>query len=331
MRGTSFAMGVVIAATFMLPRGAEAADLPYAAVEVAPARVELAVVDGGPITRQFTVANLSSSPEVVTIEQADFTVVNDAYQILPSKATPWSISAGLTLSATTLPLKPKGQVRVDLTYTPLSQTAVRAGALLFTPTVTAAEPKGGMALVVKPQVMVPVLAVPSGSDGKLDSRVQLSGRTRPLELLTAIPLGGVSFQEPGTIQARSTWINTGNAIGRWDVWTTWTNLGHDYAQVESPPAVSLPGQTVSVTADTALDINHHGRVELTPTFGIITVHATGQLILLGQASNQVNTVDELVIVAPWRVLGVLLVVLALAWWVIRRRTMPHRKRSVQLR
>jgi hypothetical protein len=323
MRGISFGIGVVVAATVMLPRGAEAADTPYAAVEVAPARVELAVVDGGAITRQFTVANLSTSPEVVTIEQADFTVVNDAYQILPSKATPWSISTGLTLSASTLSLKPKGQVRVDLTYMPLSQTAVRAGALLFTPTVTGAEPKGGMALVVKPQVMVPVLAVPSGSDGKLDSRVRLSGRTGPLELLTAIGLGGVSFQEPGTIQARSTWINTGNAIGRWDVWTTWTNLGHDYAQVESPPAVSLPGQTVSVTANTALDINHHGRVELTPTFGIITVHAAGELVLLGQASDQVNTREQLVIVAPWRVLGVLLVVVALPWWVVRRRTMPQ--------
>jgi hypothetical protein len=178
--------------------------------------------------------------------------------------------------------------------------------------------------VVKAQVMVPVLAVPSGSDGKLDSRVSLSGRTGPLELLTAIALGGVSFQEPGTIQARSTWTNTGNAIGRWDVWTTWTNLGHDYAQVESPPAVSLPGQTVSVTADTALDINHHGRIELTPTFGIITVHAAGELILLGQASNQVYTRDQLVIVAPWRVLGVLLVVLALAWWVIRRQRARRR-------
>lgn len=330
MRGT-FGMGVVIAAALMFPRGAAAADSPYAAVEVAPARVELAVVGMGPITRQFTVANLSTSPEVVTIEQADFTVVNDAYQVLPSRATPWSISTGLTLSATTLSLKPKGQVRVDLTYTPLSQTAVRAGALLFTPTVTTAEPKGSMVLVVKPQVMVPVLAVPSGSDGKLDSRVQLSGRTGPLQLLTAIALGGVSFQEPGTIQARSTWINTGNAIGRWDVWTTWANLGHDYAQVESPPAVSLPGQTVSVTANTALDINHHGRVELTPTFGIITVHAGGQLILLGQASNQVNTPDQLVIVAPWRVLGVVSVVLALAWWGFRRRTRPHRERSVQLR
>jgi hypothetical protein len=331
MRGTLFGLGVAIAASLILPSGVEAADSPYAAVEVAPARVELAVVDGRPITRQFTVGNLSSSPEIVKIEQADFTVVNDAYQILPSKATPWSISAGLTLSATTLSLQPKGQVQVDLTYTPLSQTAVRAGALLFTPTVTTAEPTSGMALVVKPQVMVPVLAVPSGSDGKLDSRVQLSGRTGPLELLTAIALGGVSFQEPGTIFARSTWTNTGNAIGRWDIWTTWTNLGHDYAQVESPPAVSLPGQTVSVTANTALDINHHGVVELTPTFGIITVHAAGQLILLGQASNQVTTHDQLVIVAPWRVLGVLLVVLALASLVIRRRTLPHRERSVRHR
>jgi hypothetical protein len=188
-----------------------------------------------------------------------------------------------------------------------------------------------MALVVKPQVMVPVLAVPSGSDGRLDSRVQLSGRTGPLELLTAIGLGGVSFQEPGTIQARSQWTNTGNAIGRWDVWTTWTNLGHDYAQVESPPAVSLPGQTVSVTSDTALDINHHGRVELTPAFGIITVHAAGQLVLLGQASNEVNTSDQLVIVAPWRVLGVLLVVVAFALWVIRRGRTPRRERSLQPR
>jgi hypothetical protein len=179
--------------------------------------------------------------------------------------------------------------------------------------------------------MVPVLAVPSGSNGKLDSRVQLSGRAGPLEVLSALTLGGISFQEPGTIQARSTWINTGNAIGRWDVWTTWTNLGHDYAQVESPPAVSLPGQTVSVTANTALDINHHGRVELTPTFGIITVHGAGQLILLGQASNQVNTTDQLVIVAPWRALGVLLAVVALGWWVIRRRTMPRREHSVELR
>jgi hypothetical protein len=331
MRGTLFGLGVAIAATLVLPRGVEAADSPYAAVEVAPARVELAVADGHPITRQFTVANLSTSPETVTIEQADFTVVNDAYQILPRNATLWSISTGLMLSATTLSLKPKGQVRVDLTYTPLSQSAVRAGALLFTPSVNAAEPQGGMTLVVKPQVMVPVLAVPSGSDGKLDSRVQLSGRTGPLELLSALAIGGISFQEPGTIDARSTWINTGNAIGRWDIWTTWTNLGHDYAQVESPPAVSLPGQTVSVTADTALDINHHGRVELTPTFGIITVHAAGQLILLGQASNQVNTRDQLVFVAPWRVLGVLLVVLAFAWWVIRRRTMPRIDRSVQLR
>jgi len=331
MRGTVFGLGVAIATTLMLPRGVDAADSPYAAVEVAPARVELAVVDGRPITRQFTVANLSTSPETVTIEQADFTVVNDAYQILPSKATLWSISTGLTLSATTLSLKPKGQVRVDLTYTPLSQSTVRAGALLFTPTVNAAEPQSGMTLVVKPQVMVPVLAVPSGSDGKLDSRVQLSGRTGPLELLSALAIGGISFQEPGTIDARSTWINTGNAIGRWDIWTTWTNLGRDYAQVESPPAVSLPGQTVSVTSDTALDINHHGRVELTPTFGIITVHAAGQLILLGQASNQVSTRDQLVIVAPWRVLGILLVVLAFAWWVIRRRTTPRIDRSAQLR
>jgi hypothetical protein len=332
MRGTSFGIGVAITATLMLPRAAEAADSPYAAVEVAPARVELAVVDARPITRQFNVANLSTSPEVVTIEQEDFTVVNDAYQILPTKATPWSISTGLTLSATTISLQPKGQVRVDLTYTPLSQTAIRAGALLFTPTVTTAEPKGGMALVVKPQVMVPVLAVPTGSNGKLDSRVQLSGRTGPLELLSAVALGGISFQEPGTIQARSTWINTGNAIGRWDVWTTWTNLGHDYAQVESPPAVSLPGQTVSVSANTALDINHYGRVELTPTFGIITVHATGELILLGQTSNQVSTRDQLVIVAPWRVLGIFLVVVVLAWWVIRRRLKPpHRERSAQLR
>jgi len=331
MRRALFGLGVAVAATFALPSSVAAADSPYAAVEVAPARVELAVADGRPITRQFTVANLSSSPEVVTIQQTDFTVVNNAYQILPIKATPWSISNGLTLSATTLSLKAKGQVQVDLTYTPLSQTAVRAGALLFTPTVIPAGPTGGMALVVKLQVMVPVLAVPSGSDGKLDSRVQLSGRTGPLELLSALAIGGVSFQEPGTIQARSKWINTGNAIGRWDVWTTWTNLGHDYAQVESPPAVSMPGQTVSVTADTALDVNHHGRVELTPTFGIITVHATGQLILLGQASNQVNTRDQLVIVAPWRALGVLLVVLAFAWWVIRRRTMPHRERSVHPR
>jgi hypothetical protein len=38
-----------------------------------------------------------------------------------------------------------------------------------------------------------------------------------------------------------------------------------------------------------------------------------------------------VIVAPWRVLGILLVVLAFAWWVIRRRTMPRIDRPVHLR
>jgi len=54
------------------------------------------------------------------------------------------------------------------------------------------------------------------------------------------------------------------------------------------------------------------------------VHAAGELILLGQASNQVYTRDQLVIVAPWRVLGVLLVVLALAWWVIRRQRARRR-------
>jgi hypothetical protein len=319
-------LGFALAATFALPSGA-AADSPYAAVEVAPARVEMAVVDGADITRQFNVANLSTSPEIVTIEQVDFTVVGNTYQILPQHSTPWSIASGLKLSSTTISLQPRSQVQVALTYTPMSQTAMRAGALLFTPTVTTPLPKGGMGVVVKPQVMVPVMAVPSGSNGKLDSRVQLSGRTGPLELLSALAMGAINFQEPGTVQARSTWINTGNAIGRWDVWTTWTNLGHDYAQVESPPAVSLPGQTVSVTADTALDIAHHGRVELTPTFGIITVHAAGQLILLGQASSQVTTRDQLVIVAPWRVLGGLLVMLALVSWAIRRRIETQRRRS----
>lgn len=331
MRGASVGMGIVLATALMLPSTAKAADSPYAAVEVAPARVELAVLDRGSITSRFTIANLSTSPEVVTITQSDFTVVDDAYQLLPAKATPWSISSGLTLSATTVSLQPRGQVQIDLTYTPLTQLAVRAGALLFTPTVTANGSSGGMALVVKAQVMVPVLAVPSGSDGKLDSRVRLSGRAGPLELLTALALGAISFQEPGTIQARSKWINTGNAIGRWDVWTTWTNLGHDYAQVESPPAVSLPGQTASVTANTTLDINHHGRVELTPTFGIITVHAAGRLILLGQTSNQIDTGDQLVIVAPWRMLAVLLVLVALAWWVLTRWKMLQRRRSIPIR
>ena len=72
MRGTCLAIGFALAATFALPSGA-AADSPYAAVEVAPARVEMAVVDGADITRQFNVANLSTSPEIVTIEQVDFT------------------------------------------------------------------------------------------------------------------------------------------------------------------------------------------------------------------------------------------------------------------
>lgn len=317
-------MGIALLAIPIFPRPAAAIDTPFAAVEVAPARVELAVTGTGPVTSAFNVANLSTTAEVVTIQQVDFTVVNDAYQVLPVRATPWSIAAGLVLTSTRLTLAPKSQAVVGLTYTPLSQVAVRAGALLFTPTVVTSTSPVGMTVAIVEQVMVPILAVPSGSDGRLDSRVHLAGRTGPLDLLSVLSWGGISFQEPGTIQARSTWTNAGNAIGRWDVWTTWANLGQTYAQVESPPAVSLPGQTVSVTADTAVDVDHHGRVELTPTFGIVTVHAEGRLVLLGQSSDQLSTGDRLVIVAPWRILGLVLAIVVFAWWG-RQRLLARRR------
>lgn len=313
--GASFALALV----GVLPASA-AGSTPYAAIEVAPARVELAVPDGRPVHSTFVVANLSTSAETVQVVQADFTVANQTYQFMQAGATPWSIAAGLSLSATDLLLQPQGQAKVELTYTPITQTALRAGVLIFIPTVAGAvrAPGAGAGAVIKQQVVVPVLAVPAGTNGSLDTSVTLSASPAGMSLPSAFGWPQLSFQEAGPITATATFRNTGNALARFDTWFTWSNLGRDFLQTEAPPGIALPGTTATASGSTKLLLPGQAvMADTAPMFGIIRVHASSSLILLSQRSQETSQ-DRVVVVAPWRALGLVLAIVGGAWWGARR-------------
>jgi hypothetical protein len=53
--------------------------------------------------------------------------------------------------------------------------------------------------------------------------------------------------------------------------------------------------------------------DTTPMFCICTVHTSSTLVLLDQRSAEASQ-DRLVVVAPWRALGVLLAIFGGAWW-----------------
>jgi hypothetical protein len=314
--GASIALALVFAPALHV----SAIETPYAALEVAPARVELAVVNTQAVRSSFVVANLSTSAETVQIVQADFTIASATYQFMQAGSTPWSIAAGLQLSKTDLLLPPLSQAAVQLTYTPITQTALRAGVLIFIPTIVgpARASSGGAGAVIKQQVVVPVLAVPAGSDGQLDTRVTLSGIPTGMELLDAFTIGGISFLESGPIRGRATFRNTGNAIGRFDTFFVYSNLGRDFLSTEAPPGVALPGQSSSAMGSTKVTLPGQGTVDTTPMFCICRVHASSSLVLLGQRSPETSQ-DRYVVIAPWRALGLLMAVLGGVWWGVGRR------------
>ena len=312
----------IVAALSFVPASA-AISTPYAAVEVAPARLELAVPDAQAIHRTFVIANPSSSAESVSIAAADFTVEHETYQFLPPGATPWSIAPGLSVSSSELLLQPKGQAKLQLTYMPLSQTSLRAGVLLFTPTLTGsaqASAGGSVGVIVKQQVAVPILAVPAGTDGKLDTRVSLRADPAGMQLPSALGWPQLSFQEAGPITAQATFRNGGNAIARFDTIFFFSNLGRDFLMDETPPGVALPGQTATASGSTKVTLPGQGRVDVAPLFCICKVRAESHLVLLDSASPQAAQ-ERLVIVAPWRVLGAILAILVGIWWA-RHRFMP---------
>jgi len=314
---------IALALVGVLPTAA-AVSTPYAAIEVAPARLELAVVDAQAVHSTFVVANLSSSAETVQIFQADFTIANETYQFMQAGSTPWSIAAGLSLSTSELLMQPRSQAKLEITYTPITQNALRAGVLIFIPTIVGAAPTStGAGAVIKQQVIVPVLAVPSGIDGSLDTRVTLSASPAGMTLPSAFGWPQLSFQESGPITARATFRNTGNALARFDTWFTYSNLGRDFLQTEAPPGIALPGTTSTASSSTKLLLPGQAVIaDTTPMFGIIKVHASSSLILLSQRSAETSQ-DRYVVIAPWRLLlilwFVLVFVVTLRWQLRRRR------------
>jgi hypothetical protein len=319
MRAIFCAGAAIVAALVASPAFAADINTPFAAVEVAPARVELAVPDSQPVHRTLVVANLSTSAETVHIEQADFTVAGGTYQFLQPLSTPWSIAPGLGLSTADLHLQPKSQAKLVITYTPITQTALRAGALIFTPTVDGATAAPtGTGVVIKQKVVVPVLAVPAGSDGTLDTNITLTAESAGMNLPSAWGWPQLSFQESGPITATATFRNSGNAIGRFDTWFAWSNLGREFLQTESPPGIALPGTTSTATGSTKLMLPGQATMaDTAPLFGIIQVHASSSLILLSQRSPEASQ-DRYVVIAPWRALGLALAIAGGIWWGARR-------------
>lgn len=316
--GSAFALA-------LLPVHADIPPTPYAAVEVAPSRIELPVSNSEPVKREITIANLSASPETVEIQNEDFTVNSDgAYVWLAPNSTPWSIAPGLTVSAKlpNLDIAPRSTIKVDLTYFPITTTALRAGALLFIPHVLGdtegTSSSGGFGVNVKVQAIVPVLAIPTGSDGKLDSRVKLVASPVSLDIPDALNLFGVSFIESGPIQAHAVYRNTGNAIARLDPWFAWSNLGKTFLRSESPPAVALPGELSKASASTVLTLpGQASSVDVTPMFCICTVRSSGRYVLLAETSAEASQ-SQLVVVAPFRIIGITLAVLGGIWWGARQ-------------
>lgn len=317
--GAGLGAAIAVALSF-IPASADTTPTPYAAVEVAPARVEMPVPDGRIIRRQFSIANLSSSPETVAIEPVDFTITDDGtYEWLQPGATPWSIAPGLTVSAVSVHLAPKTATKLTVTYLPIVTDHIRAGALLFTPTLDGAADgsAGNFGVAVKVQAIVPVLAIPSGSNGKLDQRVKLASQPISLHLSGVLNVGPISFAEPGVLHVHATFRNIGNALVRFDPWVTWSNLGRDFWNQELPPAVAMPNQDATVNGSTTANLPGQGTVDLTPTFGIVRVRVTATPILLGEA-GPTATQERWVIVAPFRIIGLVLAVLLGAYVGARR-------------
>jgi hypothetical protein len=331
MTGAGLGAAIAVALTF-IPAHAEIST-PYASVEVAPARLELPVPNNQPIKRTFTVTNLSTSPETVEILSTDFTVSADgSYVWLPANSTPWSIAPGLSITSAerALDIAPRSSIQVQLTYFPITTTALRAGAVLFEPKLIgpAAAP-AGTGIVIKQQAIVPVLAIPAGSDGKLDSRVTLAGEPVSLSLSGVLNVGPLSFAEPGALHVSATFKNTGNALFRFDPWVTWSNLGRDFWRQELAPAIAMPGQRATVNGSTTANLPGQGITDLAPIFGIVRVRVTATPILLGEAGPTAAQ-ERWVVIAPWRILGVLCAVLGGIYWGARRaRREQIRRRMVR--
>lgn len=117
-----------------------------------------------------------------------------------------------------------------------------------------------------------MLAVPAGSDGLLNTSVRLMATPAGMTLPSAWGWPALSFQETGPVVATATFRNTGNAIGRFDTWFTWSNLGRDFLSTEAPPGVALPGQTSAATGTTRLQLpGQAAMADTTPLFCICHV------------------------------------------------------------
>ncbi len=321
MVGAGMGAAIAVALTF-IPASADVLT-PYASVEVAPARLELPVPNNQPIKRTFLVTNLSTSPESIEILSTDFTISADgSYVWLPANSTPWSIAPGLSIISSaerTLDMAPRSSLKVQLTYYPLTTTALRAGAVLFEPKlIGSATTPAGTGAVIKQQAIVPVLAIPAGSDGKLDSRVILAGEPVSLSLPGTLNIGPISFAEPGTLHVSATFKNTGNALSRFDPWVTWSNVGRDFWRQELPPAIAMPGGIATVNGSTTANLPGQGVTDLAPIFGIIRVRISATPVLLGE-TGPTAVQERWLVVAPWRILGLIAAVLFGAGWALRRR------------
>lgn len=315
------AASIVLAAAFVLgPATAYAAqpvllvDAP--AVLVTPARLELALPDNTDrLSGSLIVANNGAATANVTIQIVDFTVQRSAYQFLPAGSTPYSIAAAISLSVSHATLRPGVQLPVSYTLQLPAPHRPLAGAIIVATDApsAAAIPGGSGALSLIEQVAVPVLAIPTNAGG-LAEQLRLTVAPAGLNLPWVA--------EGGPLAVTAHLRNSGNVIGRADSWTEFSSFGRTFLRAEAPPAVVLPGAQATTTSDTrAAVVNSLEKVDTAPLVCLCHVVVTSRLILLDQASPTV-TQDGYVLIAPWRLLAVVLAVLGgvyVGWWRVRRR------------
>jgi hypothetical protein len=282
---------------------------------VSPARLDFKIpADVTELESSFQIANMGSDSVTVQITLSDLAIdKSGAWQLLPAASTPYSFPATFTPSSLTLAVGKTATIKVQAHLA--TSRPIFGGALLHPVAQhSSSSSAGSVGVQINPDLLVPLIAAPVGSNGIVEG-VELSGKASGI----STPM----FVEHGPLSVTSSVVNTSQFYERVFTTITYSNFGHVFLTVDEAPVGTFPAGTARSSSTSIVQAPGAGALDVTPWFGIVEVTTTTHLTLLDSTAPPI-TQTAWVVVAPWRLLGVLWFVLvfgvALRWQLRRRRS-----------
>lgn len=329
-------------------------------LSVSPGRVVIETrPDGAPITQSLTVTVQVTVPAEIKIGMSDVVAGPDGGLVpAPLGSTPYSLGASTAVAPALILVDPSDSVQtfnVTVTVTAAASDPPHLGILAVSLFPRGAS-DGGSGFVAQGLAMNSTVLTrpPAGGEAAIaDAKAALAAtditvkRGAPwTQVDQVIPDLFPALVEHGPVTAVARFTNTGNLI--LDSTTTFkfasvgplawlpgsTETGSNLYTITPLPGYALPGQIMSVDADSLLRAKDASPTDMLPFIGFVRITAT-TTGTLGALSAQPITQSIVILVFPWKELLALLVLVALwslfrAWfkrWRTKRRLRAEEKRA----